>query len=93
MMALLSVISAKAVSVRLAARCRTVTPTLVRAGDTLAGGALRPRWRRRGAENGRRARYYRITSAGRAWLRAEGAEIARDVAAIAAVLALKSAGR
>jgi transcriptional regulator len=44
-------------------------------------------------ENGRRARYYRITAAGRAWLRAEGDELARDVAAIGAVLALKSTGR
>lgn len=44
-------------------------------------------------ENGRRARYYRMTPSGRKWLRAEGDELARDVAAIAAVLALKSAGR
>lgn len=39
-------------------------------------------------ENDRRARYYRLTAAGRAHLRAQGAELARDVAAIAAVLAL-----
>jgi DNA-binding PadR family transcriptional regulator len=39
-------------------------------------------------ENDRRARYYRITAAGRTHLRAEGAELARDVAAIGSVLAL-----
>jgi transcriptional regulator len=39
-------------------------------------------------ENDRRARYYRITAAGKAHLRAGGAELARDVAAIGSVLAL-----
>ena len=41
-------------------------------------------------ENGRNARYYRITASGRAWMRGAGAEIARDVAATVAVLELKS---
>ena len=40
--------------------------------------------------NGRRARYYRMTAAGRAWLRNEGADLASHVSAIASVLALKS---
>jgi PadR family transcriptional regulator PadR len=44
-------------------------------------------------ENDRRARYYRMTPAGRAWLRGAGDELARDVAAIGAVLALKTAGK
>jgi PadR family transcriptional regulator PadR len=43
--------------------------------------------------NERRARYYRMTPAGRAWLRRAGDELARDVAAVGAVLALKTAGR
>jgi len=41
-------------------------------------------------ENGRKARYYRITPPGRAWMRGAGAEITRDVAATVAVLELKS---
>jgi transcriptional regulator len=44
-------------------------------------------------EKDRRARYYRLTSAGRARLRNEGAELAEHIAAIAAVLALKTAER
>jgi len=44
-------------------------------------------------ENDRRARYYKMTSAGKAFLRSAGEELARDVAAVAAVLSLKSAGR
>jgi DNA-binding PadR family transcriptional regulator len=44
-------------------------------------------------ENDRRARYYRITQTGRAYLKAEGAELAGDVRAIAAILALRSSGR
>ena len=43
-------------------------------------------------ENDRRARYYRMTARGRAHLRAEGAELARQVAAIGAVLALRARG-
>jgi DNA-binding PadR family transcriptional regulator len=38
--------------------------------------------------NDRRARYYKMTAAGRAYLKEQGAELARDVAAIGAVLAL-----
>lgn len=44
-------------------------------------------------ENGRRARYYRITAAGKAHLKREGAELAGHVAAIGAILALTSVGR
>jgi DNA-binding PadR family transcriptional regulator len=40
-------------------------------------------------EKERRARYYKCTAAGRAHLRAEGAELASDVAAIGAILAAK----
>ena len=42
-------------------------------------------------DNDRRARYYRMTSAGRAYLKTEGAELADHVTAIATVLALKTA--
>lgn len=42
-------------------------------------------------DNGRKARYYRLTSAGRAWLRNEGAVLADHISAIAGVLALKTA--
>jgi len=41
-------------------------------------------------ENDRQARYYRMTPSGRAWLRGQGDELARDIAAIGAVLALKT---
>lgn len=44
-------------------------------------------------QNDRKARYYRITSTGRAHLRAEGADLAGHVAAIGTILAAKSAGR
>jgi transcriptional regulator len=44
-------------------------------------------------QNDRRARYYRITPAGRAHLRTEGADLAGHVAAIGAILAARSAGR
>ncbi len=40
--------------------------------------------------NGRRARYYRITAAGKAHLQQEGSELAGHVAAIGTILALKS---
>lgn len=44
-------------------------------------------------ENARRARYYRMTPAGRAHLRAEGTELAGHAAAIGTILAARSAGR
>ncbi len=44
-------------------------------------------------QNDRKARYYRLTSTGRAHLRAEGADLSGHVAAIGTVLAAKSAGR
>lgn len=43
-------------------------------------------------ENDRRARYYRMTPAGRAHLRSHGNELAEHLTAITTVLALKSAG-
>ena len=44
-------------------------------------------------KNDRRARYYRVTSAGRAFLDREGRALSAHVDAIATVLAAKSAGR
>ena len=44
-------------------------------------------------ENGRRARYYRMTAAGRAHLRAESAALAEQFDATMAVLAARTAGR
>ena len=44
-------------------------------------------------EKDRRARYYRLTAAGRAFLGMEGRALADHVDAIAAVLAAKPAGR
>jgi transcriptional regulator len=44
-------------------------------------------------ENDRRARYYSMTAAGRAYLRSEGADLADHMAAIASVLAIRSAGK
>ena len=44
-------------------------------------------------ENDRRARYYRLTAAGRNHLRSEGESLARQVAAIGTVLAVRSAGK
>jgi transcriptional regulator len=40
-------------------------------------------------ENNRRARYYRLTAAGRAHLRAEGAQLARYAEALTAILAAR----
>ncbi len=42
-------------------------------------------------KNDRRARYYKLTAAGRAYLQKEGRELSDHVAAIATVLAAKSA--
>jgi DNA-binding PadR family transcriptional regulator len=42
-------------------------------------------------EKGRRARYYRLTAAGRAHLRAEAARLADYVDALTAVLAARTA--
>jgi DNA-binding PadR family transcriptional regulator len=44
-------------------------------------------------DNDRRARYYRLTAAGRAFFDREGRALADHVDAIATVLATKSAGR
>ena len=44
-------------------------------------------------ENGRRARYYKLTSAGRAHLRAESAALLEQFGTIAAVLAVSTSGR
>jgi PadR family transcriptional regulator, regulatory protein PadR len=44
-------------------------------------------------ENDRRARYYRLTTAGRAFLEKEGRALSNHVEAIATVLAAKRAGR
>jgi len=44
-------------------------------------------------ENGRRARYYKMTTAGRAHLRAETASLLRQFNTLAAVLAISSSGR
>jgi PadR family transcriptional regulator, regulatory protein PadR len=44
-------------------------------------------------ENGRRARYYALTPAGRATLRAESAALADDVEALTAVLGARRAER
>jgi transcriptional regulator len=43
--------------------------------------------------NDRRARYYKLTAAGRAHLRTEGANLADHVAALATILALRSSGK
>jgi len=43
--------------------------------------------------NGRRARYYKSTAAGRAHLRTEGARLADHVDALATILALRPASR
>ena len=40
-------------------------------------------------ENGRRARYYKSTAAGRAYLRTEGKQLADHVDALATILALR----
>jgi PadR family transcriptional regulator, regulatory protein PadR len=44
-------------------------------------------------ENGRRARYYTATAAGRAHLRTEGAQLADHVDALATILALRPSTR
>ena len=44
-------------------------------------------------ENGRRARYYRMTAAGRSHLRSESAALLEQFHALAAVLAVASSGR
>jgi PadR family transcriptional regulator, regulatory protein PadR len=44
-------------------------------------------------ENGRRARYYKMTPAGRAHLRAESAALMEQFNALAAVLAVSASGR
>ncbi|MEP7380534.1 MAG: PadR family transcriptional regulator [Gemmatimonadota bacterium] len=44
-------------------------------------------------ENGRRARYYKMTAAGRAHLRSETASLLEQFGTLAAVLAISSSGR
>jgi PadR family transcriptional regulator, regulatory protein PadR len=44
-------------------------------------------------ENGRRARYYRMTTKGRAHLRAEAAALTDHVSALTAILNARTAGR
>jgi DNA-binding PadR family transcriptional regulator len=41
-------------------------------------------------ENGRRARYYRITAGGRAYLRTEGAQLVDHLGAIVSILSAKN---
>ena len=51
-------------------------------------GLIESEWRL--TDNNRKARYYRMRSAGRAWLRTEGASLERYARALADILSLRT---